>query len=239
MLRAYRLRLFTSCIATFLLLCGYYFAPFDTGIYFWPAAQDVETLEPIPDPAHDTHPIIQLAHNAQAAFDQLLSKETHDVASASGAYRERRGRHPPPGFDKWHAYAREQNAIVVEEFWDQIYHDLAPLWALNQRQMREHVEAQEEIIRIRNHKVSSKSEFPWTWTKIWKELVGSVANDLPDLDIAMNTMDEPRLFIQWEDMKRYMDVEQSIRAVSPVQDATSQYMGISPQVCLPWTQSSS
>lgn len=238
MLKAYRLGLFASCIATFLLLCGYYFAPFDTRKYFRPA-EDVEPLEPIPDPAHDTHPIIRLAHTAQDAFDQILSRETYDLASAAHAYRERRGRHPPPGFDKWYAYARKKNAIVVEEFWDQIYHDLTPLWALDQKEMRERVEGQEEIIRIRNHKVSSKSTFPWTWTKIWKDLVGSVAKDLPDLDIAMNTMDEPRLFIQWEDMNSYVAAEQSARTVSPVHSVTSEYKGISPQACLQWMRTSS
>lgn len=69
-------------------------------------------MEPILDPVHDTHLIIQLVHNAQADFDYLMSKEPHNLASASSAYRKRRGQHPPLGFNKWYMYIGENNAIV-------------------------------------------------------------------------------------------------------------------------------
>jgi hypothetical protein len=191
--------------------------------YFpWPLSRDdAEPLQPIPDPTEDQHPIIQLALNAENDFNQLRNKETHDVASAAWAYREKRRRHPPPGFDKWHRYAQDNGAIIVEEFWDQIYHDLTPLWALSQKEMRDHVKAHNAILQIRKGAVTSTSD--QFWMEIWKSLVKSIVKDLPDLDMAMNTMDEPRLFIPWEDMNKHVETEQKGRVILPAGTVTSAY----------------
>lgn len=192
-------------------------------VLWWSENDDITTLEPSPNPLDDPHPIIALVHDGNVAFDDLLSKETHNLAAAAWEYRQRRGRHPPPGFDKWHQYAVDNHAVIIEEFWDQIYHDLNPLWALDQKEMLENVRSQEHIISIRNGKVSTDSKH--FWLEIWTELVGSVSRYLPDLDMAVNHMDEPRLLIQWEQMTSHVETEQKKRKILPPGAVKLKYSG--------------
>jgi hypothetical protein len=229
MLKVRRLLSLLACSVALLIL-GYCFALNNLPVYSaesflpWSSSEDAALLEPIPDSTEDPHPIVKLLHDAQTDFDQLLRRETHDLASTARAYREKRGRHPPPGFDKWYKYAQENGAIVVEEFWDQIYHDLTPLWALDQKQMREHAAGQLQIIQIRNGKVTSNSDH--FWVEIWKELVESVAKNIPDLDMGINMMDEPRLLIPWEEMNGYVETERKGRTLLPMSSVSSKYSGM-------------
>ena len=99
------------------------FAVFTFVAWLWhPAPDRVRSMWA--DRYSGKHPIDHLIHNAQTEFDAVLAKQTHDLHAGAAAYRERRGRHPPPGFDAWYKYAQEHNAVIVEDFWDQIYHDL-------------------------------------------------------------------------------------------------------------------
>ena len=83
-----------------------------------PEKDDVH-IAPIPKP---DHAIDHLIADAGKQLDELLAKETTDVHAAAEAYRKRRGRQPPPGFDNWFAFAKEKDALVVEEFWDGMQH---------------------------------------------------------------------------------------------------------------------
>ena len=46
------------------------------------------------------HPIDTLIDDARSFHDARLLKQSTDVASAAQRYRERRGRHPPPSFER-------------------------------------------------------------------------------------------------------------------------------------------
>lgn len=148
------------------------------------------------------HPIDRLMRDADARFDAMLSHESRSIAEAASRYRERRGRHPPLGFDVWYDYARANDAVVVEEFWDQIYHDLEPFWALDPRQIRKEARDFEMTINVRNGSASSSSD--WFWTVIWVDMLQHIEQVLPDMDIPLNAMDEPRIVTPWEQMNEYM-----------------------------------
>lgn len=150
----------------------------------------------------DAHPIDKLIYDAQHTFAELTSKESKTLEQAAQAYRKRRGRHPPPNFDKWFEFAKSQNALVVEDFFDQIYHDLGPFWGLEPAVLRRESSAFEMTINIRNGNATAGSNF--FWTKIWLKMVKTVEHLLPDMDIALNAMDEPRLVVPWEDVAGYM-----------------------------------
>ncbi|VBB82067.1 Putative Glycosyltransferase Family 90 [Podospora comata] len=144
------------------------------------------------------HPIEYLIDSAEKEFANKISRQSHTIAEAAAAYRQRRGRHPPPGFDKWFTFAQEKNAVIVEDFWDQIYHDLEPFWALEAQRIRKDAWDFEMRIEVRDGKASSGSD--WFWTKIWLKMIGTVEGLLPDMDIALNAMDEPRLVVPWEEI---------------------------------------
>jgi hypothetical protein len=168
-----------------------------------------------------THPIDKLIATAEKEFQAKLSKQTTTLPQAAAVYRIRRGRHPPPGFDKWHAFATEKDAIIVEDFWDQIYHDLEPFWALEPAQIRRDAEAFDMKIEIRNGKASTGSD--WFWTLIWLDMIKSVEHLLPDMVLALNPMDEPRMVVPWEDVDGFVKVAGERRRMVGVEDVVEEF----------------
>ncbi|KAH8897769.1 capsular associated protein [Thozetella sp. PMI_491] len=175
-----------------------------------------------------THPIDDLIHDAHLSFNQLLGKRSTTLEQAAWRYRERRGRHPPPGFDAWFAAAKKKDAVVVEEFFDRIYHDLTPLWALEPREMRARTHNQRYVIRVRKGKVEYDKtlETPFERLRMWAKLVGEMMPHIPDLDMAVNEMDETRILVPWEKIDEYVAVERRQRRLIEIEEATSQYSGL-------------
>lgn len=181
---------------------------------------------PKSDAQDSVHPIDTLFEKAEKEFEEVLKKETRDVKSAAKAYRERRGRHPPPGFDDWFKFAQEKNAVMVEDFFDQIYHDLNPFWGLSPATMRKEGWDYEMTINIRNNNATAGSD--WFWTKIWLDLVKTIEHLLPDMDIPLNAMDEPRIVTPWETINEYMEIERKERSMPPAAEVSSEYQTLAP-----------
>lgn len=167
-----------------------------------PAASQAPTVPGGPGLASGNHPIDIRIRAAEAEFAEKVSRQSGSLEEAAAAYRERRGRHPPPGFKEWYEFAVENDAIMIEDFWDQIYHDLEPFWALEPARIRKDAWDFEMRINIRDHKASSGSN--WFWTKIWLSLIETIEHLLPDMDIALNAMDEPRMVVPFETIDKYM-----------------------------------
>lgn len=172
------------------------------------------------------HPIDTLIAKAEKEFQQVLKKETHDLKSAARVYRERRGRHPPPEFDKWFEFARERKAVMVEDFFDQIYHDLGPYWGLTPAALRKEGWNNEMTINIRKHKATAHSE--WFWTKIWLHLIQTIEHVLPDMDLPLNAMDEPRIVVPWEKINEYMEIERKGRVLQAPSEVVSEFQSLPP-----------
>lgn len=139
----------------------------------------------------------------------------HDAAEA---YRLRRGRQPPPHFDKWFAYASEHSAVVVEDFFDRIYHDLSPYWGIAPRQIREQASAFVHRIAVRGGNVTGRSDIDLKdrpWITLWSDMVQTIAKDLPDMDLPINVMDESRIVVPWEEINAYMDKDTASKRVLP------------------------
>ncbi|KXJ90024.1 hypothetical protein Micbo1qcDRAFT_234707 [Microdochium bolleyi] len=163
-----------------------------------------------------SHPIDVLIKSAQQDFDALMAKEASSLKEAASAYRTRRGRHPPPGFKAWYEFAKEKKAVMVEDFFDQIYHDLGPFWGVDPKVIRKESWDYEMTINIRNGTATAGSD--WFWTQIWLKLIKTIEHMLPDMDLALNAMDEPRLVVPWEDIDKYMERERKGRKLIPTKD---------------------
>jgi hypothetical protein len=172
------------------------------------------------------HPIDTLIERAEKEFQEVLKKETHDLKSAAKVYRERRGRHPPPGFDEWFKFAKDNKAVVVEDFFDQIYHDLNPYWGLSPATMRSEGWDNEMTVSIRDHNATAES--PWFWTQIWLDLVKTIEHVLPDMDLSLNAMDEPRIVVPWEKITEYVEIERKGRAMPPASEVVSEFQKLPP-----------
>ncbi|KAL2148205.1 hypothetical protein VTH82DRAFT_5985 [Thermothelomyces myriococcoides] len=172
------------------------------------------------------HPIDRLVRAAEKEFASKIAKATTSLPEAAAAYRKRRGRHPPPGFDQWYQFAVEKQAIIVEDFWDQIYHDLEPFWAVNPALIRKNAREFEMRIHIRDHKAQTDSD--WFWTQIWLNMIQTIEHLLPDLDLAMNPMDEPRIVVPWEDVNEYMREAAKTKKMAKPKEVVSDFGKLPP-----------
>ncbi|CRK24849.1 hypothetical protein BN1708_014041, partial [Verticillium longisporum] len=180
------------------------------------------------DDVNTTHPIDELIEEAQLRHRQLLGKQSLTLRQAASRYRERRGRHPPPGFDVWFAAAMASKAVIVEEFFDRIHHDINPFWAVDPAEMRRHAARQAFMIRVRGGKTATdtEGEEPPYRVRQWAKLVAEMEPHIPDLDMFVNVMDESRVLVPWDTMRGYMAKEQQGRRLVPVDEAVSEYSGV-------------
>lgn len=148
------------------------------------------------------HPITHLMRVAEKQFAVLLGKASGTLQDAAETYREKRGRHPPPGFDAWYAYAVAHNATVVEEFWDQIYDDLAPFWSTEPVLLRKVAHVFSPKIAIREGRVEVKTHNAYKKLDLWAAMLDALAKhpqvNLPDMDIPFNVNAEPAMLVPWE-----------------------------------------
>jgi hypothetical protein len=142
---------------------------------------------------HTHHPLDDVIDQAQRIQEDRKPQGPTSLHGAVYAYRQRRGRHPPPGFDKWYARALSTKSIIVENFFDQIYEDLEPFWGLEPASIRSALTDWTWTLRIRNGKIKDIPQGRFR-SRTWGEMINWVAADLPDMDVAINPLDEPRIF---------------------------------------------
>ncbi|KAI1912239.1 hypothetical protein LOZ12_003301 [Ophidiomyces ophidiicola] len=167
--------------------------------------------EQIPStPTHETHPIAQLLGNSRSAWSHVRSRQSKTLEEAVKEYERRYKLPPPPNFDIWFKFAKSRGIELTDEY-DSIYHSLLPFWGLQPKIIR--ARAKEALgydnaligVLIRDGKVSlanggGDNNF---WKR--KALMGMMkpfVEYLPDMDLAFNTHDEPRVVIPSDDLNR-------------------------------------
>ncbi|OAX81116.1 hypothetical protein ACJ72_04545 [Emergomyces africanus] len=177
------------------------------------------------------HPINSLIWKAEAEWQRLLDRQTLDVKAAAKQYRLRRGRHPPPGFDEWFKFAQKHDAVIVEEFFDQIEHDLTPFWAISPSELRHQAASLEYRVVVRDHNTSI-SESKHFWAPIWNSLIQSLEEYLPDVVVPLNVMDESRLIVPFEKMEEYRSKGRATRKLLKATEVVQSFTKI-PETKIP------
>ncbi|KAJ5480382.1 hypothetical protein N7530_005891 [Penicillium desertorum] len=175
---------------------------------------------------NSSHPIDALIDTAETDLHELLGTQAHDLETAADQYRARRGRHPPPGFGEWYEFAKSKDSLIIEEFFDQIYHDLTPYWALEPKELRRQARSIPTRITIRNKTAILKTDEPRNWMDSWFDLVARLEDGLPDLDMPINVMDETRLVVPWEEINEYVQKEQANRVMMKPSGVVHEYMSL-------------
>ncbi|KAK4944586.1 hypothetical protein LTR10_016020 [Elasticomyces elasticus] len=168
----------------------------------------------------DLHPINRLMQEADdtwRAYETSISKSFRQTVEK---YRSKYGRHPPPGFKEWYKFARKRNVFNIDDF-EQIMDDLRPFWAINASEIRTRAAHMWEdeafgaaVIHIRDHKIA-RTDFPSWRSDTMVEVISKFIEFLPDMDIAMNRLDQPRVVVPWEDMQEMLSKEYETRAMPP------------------------
>lgn len=156
-------------------------------------------------------PIPTLVGNARATSStwQAQAGKSKSLKEAALEYQRRYQIPPPPGFDKWYAFATSRTSTIIDDF-GQIHHDLLPFWGVPPAQIRDmtaHIidRPWTEVagLRIFNGTVELGKHMPGThrWmVEGASEIINTFAQWLPDMDLAFNLNDENRVAIPWADM---------------------------------------
>lgn len=168
----------------------------------------------------DAHPITTLMQEADAKWREYEGSRSQSFRQTVEKYRSKYGRHPPPGFKEWYIYARKKNVWNIDDF-DHIMDDLRPFWAIEPRIIRTHAAHMWEDpnhgvagIHIRNGTVARVDRGSWR-SETMTEIINLFVEHLPDMDIMMNRLDQPRLLVPWEDLQSLLEKEQQTRAMPP------------------------
>jgi hypothetical protein len=150
------------------------------------------------------HPIIPLLISAATKWTSLLASQSTTFDKATKTYKAKYGSTPPPGFDKWFAFATQgRNHTLVDEY-DSLMADLAPYRALTSTELKRRTAELAQlqgisIVSIRNGKsqVHSKSG-RWAPALAFQQMMEAFVRDLPDMDIAINEKPEGRVLPRQE-----------------------------------------
>ncbi|KAI0178819.1 glycosyltransferase family 90 protein [Hypoxylon sp. FL1284] len=160
----------------------------------------------------DRHPVDDLVYRNRVEADRWLRHATVSTTLklAVSEYKDRHhGRDPPPNFDKWFEYAQKQKSVVIDRF-DQMEKDLLPFWGMTPQQIQNGFEKVKGlpdigIITIANGKASRNSQNDVNAEAVLEEtlwMVSRFAQHLPDMSIAINMKERPRILVPWDDVHR-------------------------------------
>lgn len=174
------------------------------------------------------HPIDELILDAGRKHDLLLLQRSTKLKDAAAKYRIRHGRHPPPGFDKWVDYALKHDAVIIEQFFDRIQQDIQPFWAQDAKATAAQAATWEHMVRVRDGKAYGVGgvEGRVPWLKLWTSLVAEAAEWLPDVDMPINYMDEPRILVRWEEINRLVEKAELSRTITLPQETIQTFEGL-------------
>lgn len=160
------------------------------------------------------HPVHQLVAQANGDFQTVLARQSRSLNDAVAEYRRRYKIPPPPHFDKWYNFAKKKGVELIDEY-DMIYHSLLPFWALKPSVIRERVREAVGFdnalisVMIRNGKVTKMEGggdmYQWhrdATPVMLKEFI----RYLPDMDLAFNIHDEPRVVMQHDDLLKHVQL---------------------------------
>ncbi|OTA64156.1 glycosyltransferase family 90 protein [Hypoxylon sp. EC38] len=160
----------------------------------------------------DRHPVDDLVYKNRVEADRWLRHATVSTTLklAVTEYKDRhQGRDPPPNFDKWFEFAQQRKSVVIDRF-DQIERDILPFWGMKQRKIQEGLERLKGlpdigIVTIADGKASHNQPPDPVQKVVLDEAVSMISTfvqHLPDMSIAINLKERPRVLVPWDDIHR-------------------------------------
>ena len=164
----------------------------------------------------DNHPVDEIINDANTLHQNWLKKaqSAESLADALSQYRIRYHRSPPPMFDIWFQWAKSKKSYIMNDF-NQIHDDLAPFWGMDPQEIRQQtwdliVNPANDVggINIRGGRASIASNIPSEHKRKVDGVVSMINNfaqHLPDMDIAINLLESPRVAVPYSTLKSMRD----------------------------------
>lgn len=186
-----------------------------------PTTASIKTVHPVEASLNDNcdHPIHRIASEGLRSFDAVKSRQSQSLSEAVTEYKRRYRMPPPPHFDKWYDFAVSRGTVLIDEF-DTIYHNLLPFWALEPRTIRSRT--REDLgydnrlvgISIREGQIGNLSEEGkgGFLSTVIQDMAAPFAPLLPDMDLAFNMHDEPRVVVPHDELGRMVTLGQEAQS---------------------------
>ncbi|KAK2066884.1 hypothetical protein P8C59_000664 [Phyllachora maydis] len=208
--------------------------------------RDPARRQPKPAPG-GSHPVWHLIGNAEREHEAVKTRQSRTLKEAVAEYRRRYGLPPPPNFDKWWEFAKRKNVQLVDEF-DTVFEVITPFWGLRPATIRQRaVEAcgfdnALMAVQIRKGNVTNINDGNDWLRQAVPAMMESFMQYLPDMDLAFNIHDEPRVIVPHEDMVKLVDLARRVNmpaanaAKKPRNSFTKHVKGLSDGSHLPETK---
>lgn len=176
-----------------------------------------QNFQPLQLATTRAHPIDQLIRDAESQFQQLLGIQSRNLGTATAEYRRRYQLPPPPNFDRWYGFAKRKGVQLIDEY-DTIHHSLLPFWALEPAVIR--ARATEALGFDENALIALtirdgqpvKIEGGEEWQReAMLGMIDSFVSHLPDMDVAFNVHDEPRIVVPHDQLSRMVEIAKEER----------------------------
>ncbi|KAK6540589.1 F-actin-capping protein subunit beta [Orbilia ellipsospora] len=138
------------------------------------------------------HPVEKLHLQNTRKFEILISSQSKTPEEAIKAYKTRYSRNPPLGFEDWVRFALSHNSSIIDNY-DIIEERIAPFRSISPSDLKqrmkswiEHADKAYGTISIRDGKFTQGGEW-------FRTTLDSIVDKLPDMDILLNHLDEPRI----------------------------------------------
>ena len=171
----------------------------------------------------DSHPVLQLIDAAAKEAEETVKRQSKSLSEAIAEYRKRYKISPPPNFDKWYYFAKEKGTQLIDEY-DTIYHSLLPFWALKPTLIRGR--ARESLgfdnalmgVSIRDGTITKTGKGPEWQQEATTGMMRDFIKYLPDMDLAFNLHDEPRVVVPHDDLSRLVEkaIDEAVPAAAGV-----------------------
>ncbi|RYP03948.1 hypothetical protein DL764_004782 [Monosporascus ibericus] len=160
----------------------------------------------------DRHPVDDLVYKGRVNADRWLRHATVSTTlrSAVREYKDRyHGRNPPPNFDKWFSFAQQRKSAIIDKF-DQIDKDILPFWGMNLQKIRSGLDFLKSlpdigVITIADGKVYHSQPSDPSQRQVLDDVVSMISSfseHLPDMSVAINLNERPRILVPWDDVYR-------------------------------------
>lgn len=158
------------------------------------------------------HPVDLLVKENEFKFNELLGRQSKTLEQAVAEYRRRYGIPPPPHFDDWFRFAKKKRVQLIDEY-DTIYHSLLPFWGLQPQTIR--ARAKEALgfddnnligLLIRDGQVMHIHAGSEWQQQATIGMMEQFIHFLPDMDLAFNIHDEPRVVVPHDELARLVSI---------------------------------
>ena len=148
--------------------------------------------------------------DARESYDALVKRQSKTLDQAVKEYKRRYKKSPPKGFDLWFDFAKQNGAIMYDEY-DQLDRDLAPFWLFSGEEVRRRCIQvgflpSVDLVRIENGEtrtIDVSKGFDdaevGARAKGFRVMLEKFQHNLPDMDFPINEKAEGRILVPWEE----------------------------------------